>query len=850
MSEFVVLKFGGSSVSSKTAWDNIAKILQARSEASRPFVVCSALSGISDSLERLAEKAAGGEGYQNVLNDIIKRHRDMAKALGLDPDDVIGELLSELSKLAQGAALINEVSPRLWARFLSTGELFSTKLGAAYLQKSGLDVLWLDARSMLKSKPEIDPNRAYLSARCAYEANLSLQKILAEKPNAIFLTQGFLGANARRETVLLGRGGSDTSAAYFASILSAKRLEIWSDVPGMFTANPKQVPSARLLKILDYDEAQEMATTGAKALHPRCIAPVREAQIPLHLYSTKAPEIDGTKIIRQAEGTAGLKGISIKKGIYLVSMSTVGMWQQVGFLANIFGVFAKHGISIDLVTTSEANVTVSLDASANHLPEELWETLFSNLGKYCKPELIGPCAMLSLVGRRIRSILHQLGPVLERFSDQKVHLLSQAASDLNLSFVVEESAAESLLRGLHAKLFADVSDSNCFGPTWNELFSPVKEIQPAWWLEKQDKLLPLAENSPCYVYDIQTLKRRAQELLDISDVSRLHFAIKANSHPKILQIFSEKGLSFECVSPEEVAHVRKYIGEEANILFTPNFANRTEYEFGFEHNATVTLDNLYPLEHWPETFQNRSIILRIDPGAGRGHHKHVVTAGSESKFGIPPRDLSQVWEICDQYNINVIGLHAHAGSGIRDGWNWREKAELLAKIAEERPSIRILNLGGGFGVPFKQGQSRLDLELVAQSLSEFKKNHPQFELWIEPGRYLVAEAGVLLGKVTQTKSKGSRIYIGCDIGMNSLIRPALYGAWHDIFNLSKIEQRHEIVADVVGPICESGDVLGRGRSFPQTMEGDTLLITTAGAYGRVMSSLYNLRKPAEEFFIE
>lgn len=850
MSEFVVLKFGGSSVSSRTMWDNIAKILATKCETSRPFVVCSALSGISDSLEKLAEKAAGGEGYQNVLNYIIKRHQDMADALELDVEEVIGELLADLSRLAQGAALINEVSPRLWARFLSAGEMLSTKLGAAYLQKCGLEVLWLDARTMLKSKPEANPSRAYLSARCDYAPKLSLQKALQNQSSQVFLTQGFLGSNAKKETVLLGRGGSDTSAAYFASILSAKRLEIWSDVPGMFTANPKQVPSARLLKILDYDEAQEMATTGAKALHPRCISPVREAQIPLHLYSTKAPEIDGTKIIRQAEGTAGLKGISVKKDVYLVSMSTVGMWQQVGFLANVFSVFAKHGISIDLVTTSEANVTVSLDGKVNSLPEELWETLFSDLRQYCKPELIGPCAMLSLVGRRIRSILHQLGPVLERFSDQKVHLLSQAASDLNLSFVVEESAAESLLRGLHARLFADVSEALCLGPTWNELFSPPKAIKPTWWLKKRKELLILAENSPCYAYHVPTFKQRAQELLNITAISRLHFAIKANSHPRILQIFSDIGLSFECVSPEEVTHVRKHLGENANILFTPNFADRSEYEFGFTNECIVTLDNLYPLEHWAETFKNRSIMLRIDPGAGRGHHKHVVTAGSESKFGVPPKDLSRVWEICDQYNIEVIGLHAHAGSGIRDGWNWREKADLLAKIAKKRPSIRILNLGGGFGVPFKQGQTRLDLELVAKSLAEFKENNPQFELWIEPGRYLVAEGGVLLGEVTQTKNKGSRIYVGCNIGMNSLIRPALYGAWHDIFNLSKINQTSEIVADVVGPICESGDVLGRGRSFPLSLEGDILLIATAGAYGKVMSSEYNLRKPAAEFFID
>ena len=475
--------------------------------------------------------------------------------------------------------------------------------------------------------------------------------------------------------------------------------------------------------------------------------------------------------------------------------------------------------------------------------------LFAELQNYCTPELIGPCATVSLVGRRIRSILHQLGPVLERFSDQKVHLLSQAASDLNLSFVVEESAAETLLRGLHAKLFADVSDALCFGPTWNELFSSPRELEHAWWLTKRDSLLTFSGNTPCYVYHFPTFQQRAQELLDISAISRVHFAIKANSHPQILQMFSKMNLCFECVSPEEVKHVRTHVGDDAHILFTPNFAPATDYEFGYEQNCIVTLDNLYPLETWPHIFANRSIMLRVDPGSGRGHHRHVVTAGTESKFGVPPQDLPIVWNICDRHNIEVIGLHAHAGSGIRDGWNWREKAELLAQIAKERASVRILNLGGGFGIPCKQGQSRLDLDVLATSLAEFKEANPQFDLWIEPGRYLVAEGGVLLGRVTQSKNKGSRVYIGCDVGMNSLIRPALYGAWHDIHNLSKIEEVPEIMADVVGPICESGDVLGRGRSFPKTKENDVLIITTAGAYGRVMSSHYNLREPAQEFFI-
>ena len=197
------------------------------------------------------------------------------------------------------------------------------------------------------------------------------------------ITQGFIAAQPDGSTVILGRGGSDTSAAYFAAKLKADRLEIWSDVPGLFTANPKLVDNAKLLRVLNYDEAQEMATTGAKALHPRCILPLKKYQIPLHLCATPFPNIEGTKVTDRP-AIAGVKSILSKKGVYLVSMDTLGMWQQAGFLADIFACFKSFDLSIDLVATSETNVTVSLHFEDNGSTPSVWPKLKSELEAHCQ----------------------------------------------------------------------------------------------------------------------------------------------------------------------------------------------------------------------------------------------------------------------------------------------------------------------------------------------------------------------------------------------------------------------------------------------------------------------------------
>jgi diaminopimelate decarboxylase/aspartate kinase len=196
-----------------------------------------------------------------------------------------------------------------------------------------------------------------------------------------------------------------------------------------------------------------------------------------------------------------------------------------------------------------------------------------------------------------------------------------------------------------------------------------------------------------------------------------------------------------------------------------------------------------------------------------------------------------------------VGLHAHTGSGVFDVRNWQEVGQLLGGLSARFADACILNLGGGLGVPEKPGQAPVDLEALQAVIDELRARWPRLRLWLEPGRYLVAQAGVLVAQVTQLKGKGAVQYVGVSTGMNSLIRPALYGAHHDIVNLSRLDVPGTEVYNVVGPICESADYFGHERLLPPTAEGDVLLIANAGAYGHAMSSWYNLREPAREVLV-
>ena len=914
---WVVLKFGGTSVATAERWRTILDLAAARRAAGmRVLVVVSALSGITDALKALCRCAPSER--EDAWASVVARHRELAVQMQLadvarvehwlaslralvfplPPGERVrlrptGSAVNSISRtegrapwmararagedLDVQAELANsEPSPRRAApgasRRLSRGErghwwhaavqahgeLLSSAIGAAFMTANGLPTEWLDARDVLLARelPFLNERARVLSAQVQAEPDVAFAAQMAAR-GEVFISQGFIARNAEGETVLLGRGGSDTSAAYMGALLRAARVEIWTDVAGMFTADPRQVPGARLLQHLDYDEAQEIATTGAKVLHARCLSPCRRARVPLWIKDTQHPDLDGTVVAPQpAEIAPSIKAISSRRGITLVSMETSGMWQQVGFLADVFALFKKHGLSVDLIGSAETNVTVSLDPTENLLDSDVVAALAADLAKVCRVKVIAPCAAVTLVGRGMRSMLHRLSGVLAEFGRMRVHLISQSSNNLNLTFVVDEGTLDGLLPRLHELLIRAgalrTDDTTLFGPSWQSLYGKSGTyVRAPWWRAARGGLLDLARATPRYVYNLPTIRERARALRALQSVDRVYYAVKANAHPAILRALAQEGLGFECVSPGELDAVDAIAEANASPrLFTPNFAPHVDYERALQRGVPVTLDALHPLQHWPDLFAGREIMLRVDLGRGLGHHDKVRTGGADSKFGLPLEHLDAFMELARRHDVRITGLHAHLGSGIMDASHWPTVCGQLASIAERVGSVRTLNLGGGLGVPSHPGEAELDIAAVDAALAEVKRTYPQYELWLEPGRWLVADAGVLLAHVTQTKRKGTIDYLGCDAGMHVLIRPALYDAWHEIVNLSRLGASADIVYQVVGPICESGDVLGVDRHLPRSEEGDVLLIAQTGAYGESMSSRYNLRALAEPAILE
>ena len=848
---WVVLKFGGTSVRSSENWATIARIVQKRLASNeRVFIVCSALAGISRALEDLIAAALRGE-YRALLEKICQRHLELAAEINVNGPELLAEHFQSLEQLAYGISLTSHVDPRLTARVLARGELMVTTLGAAFLKAQGIQAVWKDARTLLKSRENHNslPRERYLSAQCVFEPDADLQAM----PGEAVITQGFIASNALGHTVLVGWGGSDTSAACFAAKLQAARLEIWTDVPGMFTADPNLIPGARLLKQLEYDEAQELASAGAEVLHPSCIDPLRDQRIPLHVRSTARPDMEGTVIAASTSNYgAQVKAIATQLNLTLITMETPRMWQSVGYLARIFGVFAQHRISVGLVATSETCVTVSIDpVHGFEVEPAAIDALLADLDAICTARSIQDCAAVSLVGRDIRSVMHELGPAMEVLDEQKLHLVSQAASDLNFTFVVSAVQADRLTHKLHGHLFGQITQDAQFGPAYRELFDdPISDVDEPWWQDRREDLLAIADQAgPCYVYDAATIRTRAEHIRQVDLIHRCFYSVKACSHPDVVKLLYGSGLGLECVSPGELAFIHDLIPDidRDRILFTPNFVIGEEYETGFRLAGHVTLDSLRALELWPDVFAGQEVFVRIDPGQGYGHHKHVRTAGKQSKFGVSRSALPRLAELANEIGLRITGLHAHVGSGILTPETWSETAIVLASVKHLFPDVCRLNLGGGLGVPEKPGTRPLDLDEVSEHLRAFCQAHPQYDIWLEPGRYLVAESGVLLAHVTQIKEKGNVRYVGIETGMNSLIRPALYGSYHRIYNLTRLNDKPAMTAEIVGPICETGDIIGRARRLPQsTTEQDVLMIATAGAYGRVMSSSYNLRSPASE----
>lgn len=366
-------------------------------------------------------------------------------------------------------------------------------------------------------------------------------------------------------------------------------------------------------------------------------------------------------------------------------------------------------------------------------------------------------------------------------------------------------------------------------------------------------LLDLADRfgTPLYVYHAEKIKEQYEKLASgFSNVnSRFFFACKALTNINILKYIHSLGCGIDCSSINEVK-LALYAGVPAEqILYTSNGIGFDEIEEAVQNGVHVNIDSLSNLEKFGKKFSNSYPVgVRLRPNILAGGNLKISTGHEKSKFGIPIDQIDFLRSIVDQYNIKIKTLHIHTGSDIKDADIFVHGIKVLSELVPHFPELEVIDLGGGFKVPYEPEDEETDIALIAQKLKKYLDSHlfngKKYQLWFEPGKYLVSECGYLITQVNVIKDNGVQIFAGVNSGLNHLIRPMMYDAYHHVVNISN-PHAEEKVYTVTGYICET-DTFANDRLLHEIREGDYLVFYNAGAYGFEMSSNYNSRlKPAE-----
>ncbi len=363
--------------------------------------------------------------------------------------------------------------------------------------------------------------------------------------------------------------------------------------------------------------------------------------------------------------------------------------------------------------------------------------------------------------------------------------------------------------------------------------------------------------TPLYVYNETILRKKCNAVKKLISYANffVNYSAKANTNLSILRIIKEEGLSVDAMSPGEIFIEFKAGFKPEEILFICNNVSDEEMMYAINAGVLVSVDSISQLDRYGRINRGGKVAIRMNPGVGAGHHEKVVTGGKNTKFGIDPASVEQIKAVLEKHQLHLSGINQHIGSLFLTADTYVEAATFLLSFAENFPELEFVDFGGGFGIPYHKeiGEQPLDLNILGKHLQELidnwiAKTGRRITIKVEPGRFTVAECGVLLGKVHSIKQNGGKKYIGTDIGFNVLARPVMYNAYHEIevySNSARDITNKEPVA-IVGNICETGDIIAKDRTIPELLEGDVLGILDAGAYGMVMSSNYNCRlRPAE-----
>jgi aspartate kinase len=449
----IAMKFGGTSVRDAAAINRVIEIVSGRIERA-PVVIVSAMASVTDALLEVAHTAGQRRFSEaaSIISRLRQRHLDTAQALLPQGESSvkqsIEEHFDELENLARSVATLGELTARSQDAIASFGERLSSLIVAAALRARGIPAELVDSRDFL-----ITDDNFTNAVPNMQETELRVRAILLPiiEQGRVPVAQGFIGSTLEGVTTTIGRGGSDYSAAIIGAALAAEEIEIWTDVDGLMTSDPRVVPQARRIRVISFAEAAELSYFGAKVLHPSTVLPAIERRIPVHIYNTHNPSCEGTLIVAAGRPSRNLiKGVAFKRGVTVVNVTSTRMLMAYGFLRAIFEVFARHQTSVDVVTTSEVSVSITLDNTDN------LEAIKRELSQIGEVNIERNKAIVCVVGDNLKFTPGVAARLFRAISDINVNMISQGASEINITFVIDEGEVERAARQLHQEFFAEV----------------------------------------------------------------------------------------------------------------------------------------------------------------------------------------------------------------------------------------------------------------------------------------------------------------------------------------------------------------------------------------------------------
>ncbi|GJL42548.1 TPA: lysine-sensitive aspartokinase 3 [Enterobacter chengduensis] len=448
MTSFVVAKFGGTSVADYDAMNRSADVVLA--DPNTRLVVLSASAGVTNLLVSLSEGLEATERF--VKLDALRKIQFNILERLQNPNVIreeVERLLENITTLAEAASLAT--STALTDELVSHGELMSTLLFVEIMRERNVQAQWFDVRKIMRTSDRFGRAEPDVEAL----AELTSQQLAPRLADGIVITQGFIGSEAKGRTTTLGRGGSDYTAALLGEALHATRVDIWTDVPGIYTTDPRVVSAAKRIDVIAFEEAAEMATFGAKVLHPATLLPAVRSDIPVFVGSSKDPKAGGTLVCKKTENPPLFRALALRRRQTLVTLHSHNMLHSRGFLAEVFGILARHNISVDLITTSEVSIALTLDTTGSTSTGDtlLTQSLLIELSELCRVEVEEDLALVAIIGNKLSracGVGKEVFGVLDPFN---IRMICYGASSYNLCFLVPADQAEQVVQKLHQNLF-------------------------------------------------------------------------------------------------------------------------------------------------------------------------------------------------------------------------------------------------------------------------------------------------------------------------------------------------------------------------------------------------------------